>query len=170
MTQPPPPHDHHAEPSDLRDVSVQDAPLQDASVRSLSWGQRAFLAPLHLYRRFLSPLKPQPTCRFYPSCSQYAVQAVEHHGVMRGSWLALVRLLKCHPFHPGGVDLVPGTLAPQATALQTAVPKTAVPKTAVPNVSASTPDMSAPPSSAPSDPQQTHHETPVRGATPTEES
>ena len=46
-------------------------------------------------------------CRFYPSCSSYAVEALEKHGAMRGTWLALKRILRCHPFHPGGVDPVP---------------------------------------------------------------
>ena len=63
-------------------------------------------APIVLYRRILSPLLP-PACRFYPSCSAYALGALRAHGVLRGSWLALIRLLRCHPFHPGGVDLVP---------------------------------------------------------------
>jgi uncharacterized protein len=58
------------------------------------------------YQRFLSPALP-PSCRFYPSCSQYALEAVQKHGALRGSWLALRRLLRCHPFHPGGVDPVP---------------------------------------------------------------
>ena len=48
-----------------------------------------------------------PCCRFHPSCSEYCAMAVERHGVARGLWLAVVRLCKCHPFHPGGVDLVP---------------------------------------------------------------
>ncbi|MDF1524133.1 MAG: membrane protein insertion efficiency factor YidD, partial [Trueperaceae bacterium] len=56
---------------------------------------------------FLSPLKPVPTCRFNPSCSAYAVEAVHVHGVVRGTWLATVRVLKCQPFHPGGLDPVP---------------------------------------------------------------
>ena len=46
-------------------------------------------------------------CRYYPSCSSYAVEALEKHGAMRGTWLALKRILRCHPFHPGGVDPVP---------------------------------------------------------------
>lgn len=57
------------------------------------------------YRRFLSPLKP-PSCRFMPTCSQYAYVAIEKYGVARGGWLALKRLAKCHPFHPGGYDPV----------------------------------------------------------------
>lgn len=46
-------------------------------------------------------------CRFYPSCSEYACEALERHGALKGSWLTTRRLCKCHPFHPGGVDLVP---------------------------------------------------------------
>lgn len=58
------------------------------------------------YQRGLSPLLP-PSCRFYPSCSAYAVQALEKHGAARGSWLAAKRLCRCHPFNPGGYDPVP---------------------------------------------------------------
>ncbi|NHT16426.1 membrane protein insertion efficiency factor YidD [Cellulomonas sp. IC4_254] len=58
------------------------------------------------YQRFLSPLTP-PTCRFYPSCSAYAVIALERHGVIRGTRLAVWRILRCNPWNPGGVDDVP---------------------------------------------------------------
>ncbi|MDD2553682.1 MAG: membrane protein insertion efficiency factor YidD [Desulfotomaculaceae bacterium] len=60
---------------------------------------------IRIYQRLLSPLK-KPSCRFYPTCSHYALQAVEKYGVIKGSRMTLVRLMKCHPFHPGGYDPV----------------------------------------------------------------
>lgn len=69
--------------------------------------QRALLLLLQLYRRLLSPLLP-PACRFEPSCSRYAMSCIETHGALRGSVLSVVRLCKCHPFHPGGYDPPPG--------------------------------------------------------------
>jgi putative membrane protein insertion efficiency factor len=67
---------------------------------------RLLLGGLWLYRRLVSPLLP-PRCRFYPSCSAYAVEAVRVHGAGRGLWLAVRRVARCHPFNPGGVDFVP---------------------------------------------------------------
>ncbi len=64
-------------------------------------------APIRAYRRFLSPLKGAPSCRFHPTCSAYAVEAIEVHGVLKGTFLAVRRVLKCHPLHPGGFDPVP---------------------------------------------------------------
>jgi putative membrane protein insertion efficiency factor len=61
------------------------------------------LAPIHLYRRLISPALP-PRCRYYPSCSSYAVQAVRELGVIRGSIVAAWRLVRCNPWSPGGVD------------------------------------------------------------------
>lgn len=61
------------------------------------------------YRLAISPLFP-PRCRFLPSCSDYALEAVERHGAMAGGWLALRRFARCHPFHPGGIDEVPERL------------------------------------------------------------
>ncbi|HIJ96053.1 MAG TPA: membrane protein insertion efficiency factor YidD [Desulfuromonadales bacterium] len=58
------------------------------------------------YQEILSPLLPQ-TCRFYPSCSEYSRESITRYGVVRGMALSLVRLAKCHPFHPGGHDPVP---------------------------------------------------------------
>lgn len=69
--------------------------------------QRLLLAPIFVYRRYISPLKASPSCRFHPTCSAYAVEAIKTYGAMRGSWLSLRRILKCHPFHPGGHDPVP---------------------------------------------------------------
>ena len=68
--------------------------------------QKLILSLLRLYRFVLSPLFG-PRCRFYPSCSQYAQIAIERHGAATGTYLAIRRLARCHPWHPGGVDLVP---------------------------------------------------------------
>ncbi|MFI9008646.1 membrane protein insertion efficiency factor YidD [Actinosynnema sp. NPDC053489] len=67
---------------------------------------RALLLPVRFYRKFISPALP-PTCRFHPSCSAYAVEALTVHGALRGSWLTLRRLGRCGPWHPGGLDPVP---------------------------------------------------------------
>jgi uncharacterized protein len=64
------------------------------------------LAALRLYKRFVSPALP-PACRFTPTCSEYAVEAIEKHGVLRGGTLAARRLIRCGPWHPGGYDPVP---------------------------------------------------------------
>lgn len=71
----------------------------------MSLARGAVLGTLRLYRRAVSPLLP-PACRFHPSCSCYAIESVEKYGVLRGLGLALRRLAKCHPFHPGGYDPV----------------------------------------------------------------
>jgi hypothetical protein len=63
------------------------------------------LSLIRWYRVCLSPFLP-PACRFTPTCSEYALQAIEKHGMMRGGWMGLRRILRCHPFHPGGYDPV----------------------------------------------------------------
>ena len=60
---------------------------------------------IRFYQRFISPLKGQ-TCRFYPTCSEYSVQALKKYGVLKGSWKSIKRILRCHPFNPGGHDPV----------------------------------------------------------------
>ncbi|HEU0198743.1 MAG TPA: membrane protein insertion efficiency factor YidD, partial [Nevskiaceae bacterium] len=70
-----------------------------------------FVLLIRAYQRVISPLMG-PHCRFYPSCSQYAVEAIQRYGALRGGWLALWRLLRCQPFNPGGYDPVPLPGAP----------------------------------------------------------
>jgi len=71
-------------------------------------GTVLLLLPIRFYRRWISPSLPQ-SCRFYPSCAGYAEEALRLHGPVRGSWLAVRRLGRCHPWTPGGVDHVPGS-------------------------------------------------------------
>src|SRR5258708_39732247 len=73
---------------------------------SMSLAARALLFVVRAYQAFFSALMPS-ACKFYPSCSHYAAEAVQIHGARRGSWLALRRISRCHPFTPGGVDVVP---------------------------------------------------------------
>ena len=65
--------------------------------------KRLLIAMVKFYRRNISPLRP-PCCRYIPTCSQYALEALEKYGALKGSWLALRRFLRCHPFHKGGYD------------------------------------------------------------------
>ncbi len=67
--------------------------------------KKILIGLISLYRRYVSPLK-KPCCRFYPTCSQYALEAIEKKGAWKGTCLALRRILKCHPFHKGGYDPV----------------------------------------------------------------
>ncbi len=73
---------------------------------AVRWPRRFGVALIRGYQRFISPAFP-PRCRFSPSCSQYTLEAVERYGLVRGSWMGLKRIVRCHPFHPGGYDPVP---------------------------------------------------------------
>ncbi|AIK38524.1 membrane protein insertion efficiency factor YidD [Bacillus pseudomycoides] len=68
--------------------------------------KQIFIGIIRFYQKFISPMTP-PTCRFYPTCSHYGLEAFQKHGAFKGFWLTLKRILKCHPFHPGGFDPVP---------------------------------------------------------------
>ncbi|MBV7507280.1 membrane protein insertion efficiency factor YidD [Bacillus sp. sid0103] len=68
--------------------------------------KKIFLAVIRFYQVAISPIKP-PTCRFYPTCSHYGMEAIQRFGALKGGWLTLKRISKCHPFHPGGLDPVP---------------------------------------------------------------
>jgi len=65
-----------------------------------------FIGIIRFYRTAISPFK-SPTCRFYPTCSEYGLEAFKRFGAAKGAYLTIKRILKCHPFHPGGVDYVP---------------------------------------------------------------
>ena len=68
--------------------------------------KQVLLLIIRFYRKFISPYKPR-TCRFYPTCSQYSYEAISRYGAWRGGVLAVKRILRCHPFNPGGYDPVP---------------------------------------------------------------
>lgn len=69
--------------------------------------KKLLLALVKFYRRYISPIKGGPCCRFIPTCSQYALEAIEKYGALKGSYLAIRRLLRCHPLCKGGYDPVP---------------------------------------------------------------
>ncbi|MFD1706737.1 membrane protein insertion efficiency factor YidD [Siminovitchia sediminis] len=68
--------------------------------------KQLFIFIIRFYQKLISPIKP-PTCRFYPTCSQYGLEAIRRFGAIRGGWMTFRRIIKCHPFHPGGIDHVP---------------------------------------------------------------
>jgi putative membrane protein insertion efficiency factor len=71
------------------------------------FGQALLIGVIRGYQKWISPLLG-PHCRFNPTCSHYAIEAIKLHGIAKGCWLASKRILKCHPLHPGGEDPVPG--------------------------------------------------------------
>ncbi|MEK3798264.1 membrane protein insertion efficiency factor YidD [Peribacillus sp. FSL H8-0477] len=68
--------------------------------------KKIFMGIIRFYQIVISPLTP-PTCRFYPTCSHYGLEAINRFGPIKGSWLTIKRIVKCQPFHPGGFDPVP---------------------------------------------------------------
>ncbi|MDQ1144651.1 putative membrane protein insertion efficiency factor [Bacillus sp. SORGH_AS 510] len=68
--------------------------------------KKIFISFIRFYQLVISPIKP-PTCRFYPTCSHYGLEAIQRFGAFKGGWLTIKRIFKCHPFHPGGLDPVP---------------------------------------------------------------
>ena len=87
---------------------MTQADVQLAQARP-SAAARVLMALITGYRRFIGPMF-SPRCRFYPSCSAYALEAVREHGALHGTWLAVRRIGRCHPFNPGGFDPVPPAL------------------------------------------------------------
>lgn len=87
-------------------AAAASAAPETAGSTGPSLAARILIVPVIGYRRFISPLFP-PVCRFAPSCSEYALEALRVHGAVRGLWLAVRRLARCHPFNPGGYDPVP---------------------------------------------------------------
>lgn len=84
--------------------------MTDALATHRSAAQSATIVLIRAYQRVLSPVFGR-NCRYYPTCSQYALEAVEIHGAARGSWLGIRRIGRCHPWHEGGFDPVPGSRA-----------------------------------------------------------
>ena len=92
----------------LKDISNRSgfmARIHNALDMALKGIKFLFLALIRFYRAYLSPLKP-PVCRYIPTCSEYAMIAIEKYGPIKGGWMAIKRILRCHPFHTGGYDPV----------------------------------------------------------------
>jgi uncharacterized protein len=81
--------------------------LRDLPIRWNTLPRWPFLALIRLYQATLSKTLAPNTCRFYPSCSHYGYQAIYRHGIIKGGWLAVWRILRCNPFNPGGFDPIP---------------------------------------------------------------
>ena len=96
-----------AEPDRSGTPESRENPVANAAKALRRAAVRLWLAPVRFYRRFLSPLKGQSSCRYTPTCSAYAMDAVEEWGILCGTLLAVLRILRCNPFSRGGYDPVP---------------------------------------------------------------
>ncbi len=81
--------------------------LRDLPFTVIGIPQRILLALIRFYQKAISPSLPDNTCRFYPSCSHYGYQAIYKYGAIKGSFMAVARIIRCNPFNPGGYDPVP---------------------------------------------------------------
>jgi uncharacterized protein len=95
-------NEHNSEPEFVVEPRLRDLPRQVKY-----WPRLPLLALIRLYQMTLSKGLPEGTCRFYPTCSHYGYQAIYKHGAMKGTALAVWRVLRCNPFNPGGIDPVP---------------------------------------------------------------
>lgn len=95
----------------MADIGRSEKPHRDAGamIRPSRWAKNGAIGLIRVYRAVVAPVLA-PRCRFEPSCSAYALEALEVHGVAKGLYLSAVRLGKCHPFHCGGLDPVPPTI------------------------------------------------------------
>src|SRR5919204_6246998 len=98
-------HSRRGEGSPRPEQALSD-PRSAISRALAGTAKHLLIALVRAYQLAISPLLP-PACRYYPSCSAYAIEALERHGALRGGWLALRRVGRCHPFRPGGYDPVP---------------------------------------------------------------
>lgn len=87
--------------------NIQEPRLRDLPFRLVNIPQLFILSLIRLYQIIVSPVLPQNTCRFYPTCSHYGYQAIYKYGLIKGSVMAIWRVLRCNPFNPGGYDPVP---------------------------------------------------------------
>ncbi|ACZ00498.1 protein of unknown function DUF37 [Thermomonospora curvata DSM 43183] len=115
----------------LADMTINTGDTPPGGTARISLAARLLILLVRGYRRFLSPLLGQQ-CRFYPTCSAYSLEALRMHGALRGGWLTVRRIGRCHPFHRGGYDPVPppkgGTARHETAGREPSGPPTAEPK------------------------------------------
>ncbi len=100
-------HGHASEGGYTSEGGVKPTDPFSSRPKRSSLAAQGLMLAITGYQKYVSPLKGAPTCRFYPTCSSYALEAVQIHGAVKGTILATLRVLKCQPLHPGGFDPVP---------------------------------------------------------------